>query len=47
MFFEPASLSFDFLCLNHDVDQEVKMLCCSEQKKPGGSALSHLIASLA
>ena len=47
MFFAPASLSFDFPCLNHAVDQEVKMLCCSEQKKPGGSALSHLIASLA
>ena len=29
--FEPASLLFDFPCLNHAVDQEVKMLCCMEQ----------------
>jgi hypothetical protein len=45
--FEPASLLFGFPRLNHAVDQEVKMLCCAEQKMPDASALSHSIASLA
>ena len=29
------------------MDQEVKMLCCMEQKMPDASALRHSIASLA